>query len=417
MLLKGPTTLVAEPDGLVRAVVAGDQRLATAGTGDVLSGTIGALLASGMPAFDAAAAGAWLHGTAASLQPAAGLIASDVAAGAPPGDRAAYDPSVNPDLTAHDSRWAWAEVDLDAIAHNVGLLRVAAAPAEVWAVVKADGYGHGAVEVSRAALTAGAGGLCVALTSEGVILRRGRHRRSDPRAQRAAARGRRRTRRPPAHRHRVHGRRRRSPRRRSHRQPCRLASGSCQGRHRNAPRRCSTERRGSASSPTSPARGPPLDLDGVFTHLAVADELDNPYTDEQLQRFDAVLPSCRTSTRLESTSPTRRRPSLVRTPGGRSSGPVSPCTASRPGAQLDALAASLRPALALKARVSHVKRLAAGARVSYGLRHTLPAAATVATVPIGYADGVRRNLSGSGTERARSEVAAARSSARSRWIS
>jgi hypothetical protein len=53
-------------------------------------------------------------------------------------------------------RWAWAEVDLDAVAHNVPCCRRAAAPAAVWAVVKADGYGHGAVEVARAALAAGA---------------------------------------------------------------------------------------------------------------------------------------------------------------------------------------------------------------------------------------------------------------------
>jgi ADP-dependent NAD(P)H-hydrate dehydratase / NAD(P)H-hydrate epimerase len=83
VLLKGPTTLIAEPGGLVRAVTTGDQRLATAGTGDVLSGTIGALLAGGMAAFDAAAAGAWLHGTAATLLPATGLVASDVAAAIP----------------------------------------------------------------------------------------------------------------------------------------------------------------------------------------------------------------------------------------------------------------------------------------------------------------------------------------------
>jgi ADP-dependent NAD(P)H-hydrate dehydratase / NAD(P)H-hydrate epimerase len=83
VLLKGPTTLVAEPGGFVRAVTAGDQRLATAGTGDVLSGTIGAMLASGMAPFDAAAAGAWLHATAAASQPAAGLVASDVAAAIP----------------------------------------------------------------------------------------------------------------------------------------------------------------------------------------------------------------------------------------------------------------------------------------------------------------------------------------------
>jgi NAD(P)H-hydrate epimerase len=83
VLLKGPTTLVAAPDGAVRAITNGDQRLATAGTGDVLAGTIGALLASGMPSFDAAAAGAWLHATAASLQPATGLVAGDVCAAIP----------------------------------------------------------------------------------------------------------------------------------------------------------------------------------------------------------------------------------------------------------------------------------------------------------------------------------------------
>ena len=83
VVLKGPTTLVAEPSGRVLAVNAGDQRLATAGTGDVLAGTIGSLLACGMPAPAAAAAGAWLHASAASLLPAAGLIASDVAAAIP----------------------------------------------------------------------------------------------------------------------------------------------------------------------------------------------------------------------------------------------------------------------------------------------------------------------------------------------
>ena len=68
-------------------------------------------------------------------------------------------------------RWAWAEVDLDAVVHNVAVLRAAVSPAAVWAVVKADGYGHGAVEVARAALDAGAGGLCVALVQEAARLR------------------------------------------------------------------------------------------------------------------------------------------------------------------------------------------------------------------------------------------------------
>jgi NAD(P)H-hydrate epimerase len=78
VLLKGPTTVIAHPDGRARLVTAGDQRLATAGTGDVLSGTIGALLARRVDPFDAAAAGAWLHGTAARSGPAEGLVAGDL---------------------------------------------------------------------------------------------------------------------------------------------------------------------------------------------------------------------------------------------------------------------------------------------------------------------------------------------------
>ncbi len=66
-LLKGPTTVVADPDGQVRLSRAGDQRLATAGTGDVLAGVIGALLAQGASALDAAVLGAELHGRAAEL--------------------------------------------------------------------------------------------------------------------------------------------------------------------------------------------------------------------------------------------------------------------------------------------------------------------------------------------------------------
>ena len=68
-------------------------------------------------------------------------------------------------------RWAWAEIDLDAIAHNVMVLRERVAPAALWAVVKANAYGHGAIDVARVAMEAGAAGLCVALVQEGVALR------------------------------------------------------------------------------------------------------------------------------------------------------------------------------------------------------------------------------------------------------
>jgi NAD(P)H-hydrate repair Nnr-like enzyme with NAD(P)H-hydrate dehydratase domain len=70
--------VIADPRGEVRVVDAGDARLATAGTGDVLSGIIGGLLAQDVPALEAAAAGAWLHGRAAALGPPRGLVASDL---------------------------------------------------------------------------------------------------------------------------------------------------------------------------------------------------------------------------------------------------------------------------------------------------------------------------------------------------
>lgn len=80
VLLKGPTTVVAAPSGEVVAVAEGDERLATAGTGDVLAGIVGALLAQQVPPFQAAALAAWVHGAAARRGPAVGLVASDLPA-------------------------------------------------------------------------------------------------------------------------------------------------------------------------------------------------------------------------------------------------------------------------------------------------------------------------------------------------
>lgn len=78
VLLKGSTTVVAAPSGDVLVVRSGDQRLATAGTGDVLAGVIGALVAMRVDPFAAAAMGAWIHGRAAMLGPSLGLVAGDL---------------------------------------------------------------------------------------------------------------------------------------------------------------------------------------------------------------------------------------------------------------------------------------------------------------------------------------------------
>lgn len=78
VLRKGPTTIVASPDHPTYLVVSGDERLATAGSGDVLAGVIGAFLARGLAAPEAAAAAAFVHGMAGSSLPVEGTIARDV---------------------------------------------------------------------------------------------------------------------------------------------------------------------------------------------------------------------------------------------------------------------------------------------------------------------------------------------------
>jgi alanine racemase len=302
-------------------------------------------------------------------------------------------------MTAHDTRWAWAEVDLGAVAHNIDVLRTAAAPSAVWAVVKADGYGHGAVPVARTALDAGAEGLCVALASEGVELR-------------AAGIG--------------------APILLLSEQPPELAptivahdltatvsttegidaiatavreSGRLgvgvhlkvdTGMHRVGAQPEHACVMGDRIAELAPA----LRLAGVFTHLAVADDIANPYTTRQLARFDEAiaaldLPADAVRHAANSAGGLAHpgaRYSLVR--AGIAVYGISPFD---PGKDPDGLAAALRPVMSLRARVSFVKRLRAGDGISYGLRHTFARDTTVATVPIGYADGVRRTLSGTGT--------------------
>ena len=80
VLRKGPTTIISDVDGAVYLVVSGDERLATAGSGDVLAGIIGAFLARGLSAHEAAAAGAFVHGMAGSSCPVEGTIARDIVA-------------------------------------------------------------------------------------------------------------------------------------------------------------------------------------------------------------------------------------------------------------------------------------------------------------------------------------------------
>ena len=89
VLLKGRHSLTAHPDGRVRVTTTGLPWLATAGAGDVLAGVVGALLATGLDAFDAASVGSWLHGAAATIAAGGGpLVAGQVAGSIPAAVRA-----------------------------------------------------------------------------------------------------------------------------------------------------------------------------------------------------------------------------------------------------------------------------------------------------------------------------------------
>jgi ADP-dependent NAD(P)H-hydrate dehydratase / NAD(P)H-hydrate epimerase len=84
VMLKSRHTLVVEPGGRARVTTVGPPWLATAGAGDVLAGLVGALLAAGLPAFDAASVGSWVHGAAAALvRPSGPLVAGEVARAVP----------------------------------------------------------------------------------------------------------------------------------------------------------------------------------------------------------------------------------------------------------------------------------------------------------------------------------------------
>ncbi len=281
-------------------------------------------------------------------------------------------------------------VDLDAIAHNVALALEQVAPARVWVVVKAGAYGHGDVAVARAALAAGASGLCVATVDEGERLRSAGIDAPVLLLSQQSAR--------------LAGRivaARLTPTLYDADAMDALVDAGASDfpvhlKVDTGMQRVGVRPEGLADLVSALAeRSPALRLEGVYTHLAVADRTGHPGTNEQLERFaeglegldlDGALIHAANSAGALAHPGSRR--DLVRL--GIAMYGLSP------GDDLDPSDLGLRPALALRARVGHVKRVEAGSSVSYGWRHTFDRATTVATIPIGYADGVPRRLSSLG---------------------
>lgn len=304
---------------------------------------------------------------------------------------------------------AWAEIDLAAVRHNARLLRRVVAPAELCAVVKADGYGHGAVAVGRAALAGGATWLAVAIVDEGIHLRdqgidapvlvlsepppgamgdvvasaltATLYTHQGVAALDGAAR----------------------------------AAGVVADVHVKVDtgmHRVGADMDDVAALVTAVGRVDGLRLGALWSHLAVAESAepdDRAFTALQVRRFDQVCDELRAAGVVV---PLQH----LANSGGAISHPAARRDLVRCGIALygeapspsvaDALAAAagpggagrLRPALSLRSRVSLVRVLAAGERPSYGRRRALAEESTVVTVPLGYADGVpRRYFDGRGT--------------------
>jgi alanine racemase len=297
-------------------------------------------------------------------------------------------------MTASEAiRSTVADVDLDAIASNVEAIR-ARSKAEVIAVVKADAYGHGAQAVAETCFEAGAAMVAVAATEEGLALREdgvngpilvllGPTDSSEvahavaqdlvfvvwdverARAISEAATVLRRT-------ARVH---------------FKVDTGLT---------RLGAPANEAAARYRSIASLPHLEIDGIFTHFATADDPDPSNDRSQLERFREVLKTIPDPPRLVHAAASA---------GVAAFGPVEGMNAVRPGLAIYGLhaaphlvsALALQPALSWRSRVLRIASVPAGTGVSYGHEYRLPRDGRIATVPVGYGDGLPRVAGKRGT--------------------
>ena len=289
---------------------------------------------------------------------------------------------------------AEAVVDLGAIEHNVRVLREHAGPAQVMAVVKADGYGHGATGVARAALAAGAAELGVATVDEALELRAdgitapvlawlhppgidfGPALLADVEVAVSSV----------GQLDELLGAVRRTGR------TATVTVKVDTGLNRNGvapahyPSMLTALRRAVAEDA--------IRVRGLMSHMVYADQPDNPINDVQAQRFSDMLAQARNQkvrfevAHLANSSATMSRPDLA-------------FDLVRPGIAVYGLSPvpklgdmGLVPAMTVKCAVALVKSIKAGDGVSYGHTWVADRDTNLALLPIGYADGVFRSLGG-----------------------
>ena len=289
------------------------------------------------------------------------------------------------------TRWAWAEVHTGLISHNVAIVAQRTAPVQVWAVVKANGYGHGSVPVAQAALAGGATGLCVAIVDEGVAIRRAGITApilllSEQPAELADL---------------IVGYQLTPTVTTTRGAAVLAASASAADQTVKVHIKVDTGMHRVGVAPNEVvslasfiSSYESLTIEGVYTHFAVADDPSHVANASQLSAFNAVLdgllsrginpPLVHAANSAAALANEASRFTMVRL--------GIAMYGLRPGAGVAELCAGLIPAMSIKARVSAVRWVEAGEAVSYGLVRPLTKGSLIATVPIGYADGVPRAL-------------------------
>jgi alanine racemase len=256
-------------------------------------------------------------------------------------------------------------IDLGAVRRNAETLLRAAGGAEVWAVVKAEGYGHGAVDVSRAALDAGATALCVATLAEAL------HIRTALRNARIVVMG-------PVSENEI-----------GEAHAARLEFVAADGRiPEGVPVHLKVDT-GMGRWGLSEVPAPTRDVVGVMSHLASA-ETDPAFTELQVDRFrEATAPLGSLTRHLANSAATLRyaeaRFDAVRC--GIALYGISPFGT-------DPADEGLEPALRWESHVALAKRLEPGESTGYGRRFVADRATWIGIVPVGYADGFRRDMTG-----------------------
>jgi len=257
-------------------------------------------------------------------------------------------------------------VDLGALRRNVRTLLRTLDGSELWAVVKANGYGHGAVDAAGAAVGAGATALCVATIPEGLALR------NEYRLERILVLG-------PA------GSNREVAQARAAGLELAIADGEIpEGVRVHLKLDTGMGRYGLAELPS-----PPAEVVGLMTHLATADS-DAGFARAQLERFRSATEQYSHLARHAANSAAALRL------------PESHFDAARCGIAMYGLSPfntdpqedGLEPVLSWQSALAQVKRLEPGQSSGYGRRFVADAPTWIGIVPVGYGDGFRRDLTG-----------------------